>query len=443
MRYDLIIRGGTLVTHRETYRADVAVLGDRIAKIGDLSSDEGTQEIDAEHLLVFPGLIDSQVHFREPGLTHKEDIETGTKSALLGGVTTVLEMPNTDPTTTTPKALADKVERAQGRAWCDIGFFFGATTDNAHTLSEAENLPGTPGIKMFVGSSTGSLLVGEDEGIRLVLQNGKKRVAIHSEDEARNAARKIEFAEKAAGNVRWHPTIRDAESARLATERVIRLSEETGRAVHILHISTRDELPVLADAKGRGLRVTCEVTPQHLWFCAPEDYDRLGSRIQQNPPVRSKEHRDALWFALETGLFDVFGSDHAPHTIEEKGKPYPGSPSGMPGVQTMLPVLMTYVAQGRLPVTEVARMACRNPARLYDMNDRGKVAEGFLADLTLVDARASRVVTPDILASRCGWSPWENETLTGWPVAVIKSGVLAAADGETIGTPVGGIPIFS
>ncbi|CAN5645728.1 dihydroorotase [soil metagenome] len=441
MAYDLLIRGGTLVTDKRSFEADLAILGDRIAAIGQNLGD-AKEVLDARDLWVFPGMVDSQVHFREPGLTHKEDIESGTRAALLGGVTTVLEMPNTHPATTTPEALADKIARTRGRAWCDIGFFYGATSENAETLEEAENLPGVPGIKMFVGSSTGSLLVGEDEAIRRVLQHGRRRVAIHSEDEARNVERKQIFAERAVGNVAWHPTIRDAESARLSTQRVLTLSEETGRPVHILHISTRDELPLLADAKRKGLGTTCEVTPQHLWFAGAEDYDRLGSRIQQNPPVRGKEHREALWTALETGLFDVFGSDHAPHTLEEKAQPYPSSPSGMPGVQTMLSVLLTYVAQGRLPATEVSRMACQNPARLFGMTDRGVLAEGYLADLTLVDPNVTREVEASMLASRCGWSPWEGKRLTGWPIAVLKGGQFAMREGQTVGGPLGGVPVF-
>lgn len=440
--YDLLIQGGALVTPKAMFEADIAVQDGRIAAIGR-SLGEATETVNANGLWIFPGIIDTQVHFREPGLTHKEDIESGTKAALLGGVTTVLEMPNTHPPTTTPESLAHKRELAQGRAWCDIGFFYGATAENAETLEQAENLPGVPGIKMFVGSSTGSLLVGEDEGIRRVLQHGHKRVAIHSEDEARNIERKQTYAESASGNVQWHPHIRDAESARLSTERVLCLSEETGRPVHILHISTQDELPLLAEAKRKGLGTTCEVTPQHLWFAGPGDYERLGTRIQQNPPVRDRWHRDALWYALETGLFDVFGSDHAPHTKEEKAQDYPASPSGMPGVQTMLPVLLTYVSQGRLPATEVSRMACQNPAKLFGMTDRGVLEAGYLADLTLVDPSLARTVEASILASRSGWSPWEGESLTGWPVIVIKNGKVAMQDGQAIGSPMGVVPEFA
>ncbi len=435
MVFDLLIRGGDVATPTVIAPGDVGIKDGKIAAIGDLSSDSAAEIIDARNLLVMPGVIDTQVHFREPGLEHKEDLESGTRAALMGGVTSILEMPNTNPTTTTPEALQDKLDRAHGRAWCNYGFFVGATTENAERLAEYETLPGTPGIKIFMGSSTGPLLVGDDEHLRVVLRNGKKRTPIHAEDEARNVARKSLIT--AHPHVREHPFLRDAESARLATERILRLSNETGRPVHILHVSTADEPPLIAQAKKEGLGTTAEVTPQHLYFFGPDCYDRLGTLAQMNPPIRSQEHQEGLWRALADGVFDVFGSDHAPHTLDEKAKPYPTSPSGMPGVQTLLPVLLTFVSQGRLSLETLVKMACERPAELYGIQGKGRIEVGMDADLVLVDANRTQVFTQDMVESKCGWSPYEGERLTGWPEHVVLGGRVAVRSGQRIDPPAG------
>jgi len=440
MAFDLLITGGLLATAEGTWPGDVGITDGRIAALGDLKNESSNAILDATHLTILPGAIDTQVHFREPGFPAKEDLESGTRAAILGGVTTVLEMPNTNPTTTTPEALQDKIDRAQGRVWCDIGFFFGASTDNLTRLADYEALPGTPGVKLFMGSSTGSLLVAEDDDIRTLFQNGRRRVAIHAEDEARNRAMKAQYADQTV-TASDHPLIRDAESAVLATQRVLRLSHETGRPVHILHISTEDEPPLIADAKRSGIPVTCEVTPQHLWFCA-DDYARLGAHLQMNPPIRSAAHRDGLWTALAAGIFDVFGSDHAPHTLAEKAQPYPASPSGMPGVQTLLPVLLTFVAQGRLALTDLVRMLCTRPAELYGIVGKGRIAVGQDADLAIVDPHTSYVFDRSMVASRCGWSPYEGETLTGRVVHTVLRGHLAVRDGELASHPTGVVARF-
>jgi dihydroorotase len=372
--FDLLILGATIVTSEREETADLGVRDGKIAEIGNLGGKVAAEQLDARGLTLIPGVIDTQVHFREPGMEHKEDLESGTRAAIAGGVTTILEMPNTRPTTTSEDTLRDKLKRAEGRAWCDYGFFIGAATDNIDQLQFLENLPGVPGVKIFVGSSTGSLLVQDEEDVRRVMRSGRRRCAFHAENEERNRERRA-----AAGphpTVSEHPSIRDSESARLATEMILRLAEETRRPAHILHISTCIEPPMIADAKAKGLDVTAEVTPQHLWFAAPEAYERLGTLAQMNPPIRSHEHRDALWRALDAGVFDVFGSDHAPHTLEEKSAPYPDSPSGMPGVQTMLPVLLTFVSEGRIGMRQLVRMACETPARLYDRAGKGRIAPG-------------------------------------------------------------------
>jgi dihydroorotase len=435
MSFDLVIRGGTLVTSQREEVADIGIRNGKIAEIGDLGPVSAENTLSAARLHVFPGMIDTQVHFREPGLEHKEDLESGTRAALMGGITSILEMPNTQPTTTTETALNDKLSRAAGRAWCHYGFFVGASTDNVEELGHLEQLPGTPGVKIFMGSSTGSLLVSEDEDLRRVLRAVRKRCPIHAEDEPRNTSRKSLISQ--TPHPREHPFLRDAESALFATRRILALSEETGTPVHILHISTVDETPVIADAKARGLRNTAEVTPQHLWFAAPDCYEKLGSLAQMNPPIRSADHREGLWRALEAGVFDVFGSDHAPHTLDEKAKPYPASPSGMPGVQTLLPVLLTFASQGRIALKTIAAMACERPAALYGIQGKGRLEKGFDADLTLVDASRSAVFERTQVESKCGWSPYEGERLTGRVEHVVLGGAFAVLSGTRTGTPAG------
>lgn len=408
---------------------DVGIRDGKIAAVGDLSGATAVETVNVRGLHVLPGVIDSQVHFREPGLTHKEDLESGSRAAVMGGVTTYFDEPNVDPTTTTAEALADKVLRAEGRSWAHFAFWVGASQDNLDDLARLESLPGTPGIgEVFMGSSTGNLLVPDDPSLRRVLENGKRRVAVHAEDEFRLRERKALLS--AEPHVREHPNLRDVESSRLATERILRLSAETGRPVHVLHVSTAVELPMLAQAKADGLGTTCEVTPQHLTFTS-DDYEAFGTRIQQNTPIRSEEHRRALWDAVVDGLFDVVGSDHAPHTLEEKAKPYPQSPSGMPGVQTLLPMLLDWSArEGRIGWADIVRLTASNPAKLFGVVGKGEVREGFDADLALVDAAASFVVTPQWLQSKCGWSPYEGRTLTGRVVHTLVGGRFAVRDGD-------------
>ncbi|MBL8047930.1 MAG: dihydroorotase [Chthonomonas sp.] len=404
--------------------ADIGIEGGQIAEIGTIYN-KRRDEINAGGMVAMPGIIDTQVHFREPGMMHKEDLESGTRCAVMGGVTTIFEMPNTNPTTTTAAALDDKLQRAEGRAWCDYGFFVGAATDNIDQLAALEMLPGTPGVKIFAGSSTGNLLIEDDEHLLRVLANGKRPCPIHSEDEPRLRARKAQYA--AGAHVREHPNIRDAEAARLCTERVIAACRETGRPVHVLHISTQDELPMLAAAKAEGLPVTCEATPQHLTLNA-ELYETLGTLLQMNPPIRDESHRAAIFEAFENDLFDVLGSDHAPHTLEEKAKPYPESPSGMPGVQTLLPVMLSWAQRGRLSLEKLVRMGCERPAELYGIVNKGHIKQGYDADLVLLDPRREFKVESHWLQSKCGWSPYEGWTLVGQPQHVFVRGTRVVKD---------------
>ncbi len=426
--FDLLLCNGTVVTSSRSETADIGVKDGRIAAVGSLKGANAAEVLDISGLTVLPGVIDTQVHFREPGLTHKEDLESGSRSAVMGGVTSFFDEPNVLPTTTTPQALEEKLELAQGRSWCDFAFWIGAANDNLDDLALLEALPGTPGIgEVFMGSSTGNLLVPDDPSLLKVLQNGRRPVAIHAEDEFRLRDRKTLLTSHP--HVREHPHLRDVESSRLATERILRLSEETGRPVHVLHVSTAEELPLLADAKRKGLGTTCEVTPQHLTFNS-DDYEQLGSKIQMNTPIRHERHRCALWQAVREGLFDVFGSDHAPHTLDEKGKPYPLSPSGMPGVQTMLPVLLDWASQGEISLGQIVRMSSENPARIFGVEGKGRLEPGFDADLAVVDLEARFEVTGTWLQSKCGWSPFEGRVLRGKPVHTLVRGRFAVREGH-------------
>lgn len=429
--YDLVVKGGIVWTTGGPAAVNVAVRDGRIAAIGDIDSDAAGQIVDATGLTVLPGVVDTQVHFREPGNEHKEDFESGTRAAALGGVTAVFEMPNTDPSTTSETALRDKLDRAAGRAWTDHAFFVGAAPENAEQLGELETLPGCCGVKMFMGSSTGNLLVADDETVRRVLANGTRRVAVHAEDEPRLIARQ---GERVEGDPATHPVWRDAETAIIATRRLLALARETGRRVHVLHVTTADEVAILAAAKDIA---TCEVTPQHLTLVAPDCYERLGTYAQMNPPIRGQRHNDGLWAGVRDGVFDVVGSDHAPHTADEKALAYPASPSGMPGVQTQLPLLLDHVNAGRLTLARLVDLVCTGPARIYGIAGKGRIALGFDADFTLIDLNASREITVDWLASKCGWSPFEGMTVRGWPMGTIIRGNVVMRDGELVNAAVG------
>lgn len=430
--FDLILSGGVVVTPGGLVATDLGVRAGRLAAIGDLATAVAADRLDVAGLHVLPGVIDSQVHFREPGDARKEDIESGTRAAVLGGVTTILEMPNTTPPTTSAAALADKLARARGRAWCDHGFFVGATEDGIETLAELERRPGCAGVKLFMGSSTGNLLVAGEAALAGVLAAGRRRMAVHAEDEARLVERRALVADGAGPD--QHPVWRDEIVALRATERLMRLARATGRRVHVLHVSTAEEMNILADHRDIA---TVEVTPQHLTLAAPDCYARLGTLAQMNPPIRGPRHREALWRAVAEGLVDVIGSDHAPHRWEDKARPYPASPSGMPGVQTLVPVMLDHVAAGRLSLLRFVDLACAGPARVYGIAGKGRIARGYDADLTVVDLKARRRITDDWIASACGWTPFDGMTVTGWPVMTVLRGRVVMREGAVAGDPAG------
>jgi dihydroorotase len=422
--FDLIIRGGTIVTPNGIGPGDVGVRAGKIAAIGELAGAAASEFYDANGLHVLPGVIDSQCHFREPGNEHKEDLESGSRAAVLGGVTAVFEMPNTNPPTTTRQAVTDKLARAAGRMHCDFAFYVGATPANIGALAELERMPGVASVKAFVGSSTGTLLLDREEDIAAMLRSGRRRVAVHSEDEDRLRARK-HLAIK--GDPRSHPVWRDVETARLSTARVLRLAGEAGRRVHILNVTTSEEIPLLASAKEF---CTAETTPQHLTLSAPDCYEQLGTYAQMNPPIRNANHRAALWRAVDQGVIDVIGSDHAPHTRAEKEKAYPDTPSGMPGVQTLVTILLDHVNSGRLSLERFVDLTSAGAARIFGIAGKGRIACGFNADFTVVDLKAKRTIENKWIASKCGWTPFAGMATTGWPVATIIRGAIVMRDGE-------------
>jgi dihydroorotase len=429
--YDLILKGATVVNHDGEGQRDIGIRQGRIAAIGRLGSPKSAETIDCAGLHVIPGVIDSQVHLREPGLTHKEDLETGGRAAVLGGVTAVFEMPNTNPLTTSAEALSDKVERARHRMYCDFAFYVGGTRENIDAIPILERLEGSAGIKVFMGSSTGNLLVDDEPSLDRIISRLSRRAAFHAEDEARLISR---MAERRKGDASSHPVWRDPEAALIATKRLVRLAEKHRRRVHVLHVSTGDEMAFLRDHKAYA---TVEVTPHHLTLVAPDCYERLGTYAQMNPPVRDESHRAAIWKALDEGVVDVLGSDHAPHTHEEKHHEYPGSHSGMTGVQTLLPVMLDHVNAGRLSLARLVDLTSHGPQRIFGIRGKGRIAVGWDADLAIVDLKRRVTISNAMIASRCGWTPYDGVTVTGFPQGTVVRGRRVMWDGQVIGTAAG------
>ncbi len=432
--FDLLVRGATVVNHDGAGVRDIAIAGGRIAALGQLSAATAPEVIDARGLHVLPGVIDTQVHFREPGLTHKEDLETGSRAAVLGGVTAVFEMPNTKPLTTTAATLAAKVVAARHRMFCDFAFYVGGTRENIDEIPALERLEGSAGIKVFMGSSTGDLLVDDAPSLDRIIARISRRAAFHAEDEARLIARQ---GERRAGDPASHPVWRDPEAALIATKQLVGLAEKHRRRVHVLHISTAEEMAFLGDHRAWA---SVEVTPHHLTLEAPDCYQRLGTYAQMNPPVRDARHRAAIWAALNAGVVDVLGSDHAPHTREEKDHAYPASHSGMTGVQTFVPIMLDHVNAGRLSLARLVDLTSAGPQRLFGLAGKGRIALGYDADLTIVDLARTETITNAQAASRCGWTPYDGVKVKGWSVATFVRGHQVMRDGAILG-PAPGEPV--
>lgn len=447
MSLDLIIKNATVMIAKdaaksakkpyviEATQVHVGIKGGKIHYIGNENM-PAAQIIDAKGLHLLPGVIDSQVHFREPGMVQKEDLSTGTKSAALGGVTSIFEMPNTNPPTSTEEAFNDKVRRGFEKSWVNFAFFVGGAHDNIDQLAHLETLKYCSGIKIFMGSSTGNLLVEDDPTLEKIFRAGKRRVILHSEDEFRLRERKhIAIDSK---DVKMHPVWRDEETALNSTKRLLDISEKTGRPVHVLHVTTAQEMALLKKKKDKQFgRVTVEVLPQHLTLHAPDCYEKLGTLAQQNPPIRDASHQEALWKALSDGVVDVIGSDHAPHTLEEKQREYPNSPSGVPGVQTLVPIMLTHVNNGKLSLERFVELVCENPRHVFGCKSKGRIAVGLDADLTLIDLKKTRTIENKWIASRCGWTPFAGMKVIGWPIATFIGGIPVMQDDQLLGTPRG------
>lgn len=424
--FDTILKNGTVVNQDGEGVRDIGIRNGRIAAIGSLGAASAEEVIDCKGLHILPGVIDTQVHFREPGLEQKEDLETGSRSAVMGGVTGVFEMPNTNPLTIDEATFTDKVKRGYHRMHCDYAFFIGGNRENVQDLPELERAPGCAGVKVFIGSSTGALLVEDDDSLRRIFQVIKRRAAFHAEDEYRLNERKNLRIE---GDTRSHPVWRDETAALMATQRLVNLARETGKRIHVLHISTKEEIEYLRDHKDVA---SCEATPHHLTMAAPECYERLGTLAQMNPPVRDASHRDGIWNGIHQGVIDVLGSDHAPHTLEEKKKVYPASPSGMTGVQTLVPIMLDHVNAGRLSLARFVDLSSAGPARLYNIAMKGRIAAGYDADFTIVDLKRTETITNDWVASKAGWTPYDGVKVTGWPVGTFVRGRRVMWQGELV-----------
>lgn len=430
---DLRLTNGQVMLPQGLQGLDVGVIDGRIVALGDLSKADAKETVDCKGLHVLPGVIDTQVHFREPGNEHKETLATGMRAAAKGGVTAVFEMPNTNPLTTNPEAVADKVHRASKAAWTDYAFFLGGTDTNAEQLTEWENTKGVCGIKVFMGSSTGDLLTATDPQLEAVLSHGRRVVAVHAEDEAIM----VENYKTMLGEnppVTMHPVWRSEESCLSATTRLLKAARKYGRRVHVLHITTEEEMELLAQHKDVA---SVEVLANHLTLHAPDCYEQLGSLAQQNPPIREERHQAALWRAINEGIVDIIGSDHAPHTLEEKAQAYPHSPSGTPGVQTLVPIMLDHVNNGKLTLQRFVDLLCYGPNRIYQIANKGRIARGYDADFTIVDMKANKTITNAQQESHAGWTPFDGKQVSAWPMLTIIRGNIVMRDDELLGAPVG------
>ena len=426
---DIIIKNGECYIDGTLNKKDIGILKNKIVKIGDLK-DESKEVFDAKGLTVLPGCIDTQVHFREPGSTDAEDLNSGSKAAVMGGITSVFEMPNTNPPTTNFEEFDKKIKIGKGM-YCNHAFYFGATAENYTTLEKLKELKGCCGIKLFAGSSTGNLLVDKEKDIEKVFEHASKVVAVHSEDEEILKIRKKLIEE---GNVLSHPVWRNEEVAMSSTRRIVRIAKRFKKKAHILHVTTKEEVDFLSQNKGD---ITFEITPQHLTIYAPDCYDNLGTFAQMNPPIRDKSHYDRLWYAVRNNYNDTIGSDHAPHLKTNKDKKYPNSPSGMPGVQTILPVMLDHVNNKKLQLEQLMKLMCENPVKIFGIKNKGFLKENYDADITIVDLNKSIKIQNEDIQSKCGWSPFNGYSFKGSPVVTIVNGKIKMKNGKIIGDPEG------
>ena len=428
---DLIIKNGSCFIEGKLKKIDIGVLKGKISIIGELSKEKSNNLFDAQGLIILPGCMDTQVHFREPGSTNAEDLNSGSRAAIGGGITGVFEMPNTNPPTSTKKEFQNKLNLAKNRMYCNYAFYFGATPSNHSELADLKNLEGCCGVKLFVGSSTGNLLVDKEEDIEKVFESTSKIVSVHSEDEEiLNRRKKL----RENGNVMSHPIWRNEECAISSTRKIVKIAKRLNKNAHILHVTTKEEVDFLSQNKGN---ITFEITPQHLTFYAPDCYEKLGTYAQMNPPIREKTHYERLWYAIRNNYNDTIGSDHAPHLIEDKEKEYPNSPSGMPGVQTLLPVMLNHVNNGKLKLEQLVKFLCENPVNIFQIKNKGYIKKDFDADFTIIDLNKKIEIKNENIESKCKWSPFHGQIFKGTPVLTIINGEIKMKDGKILGDPSG------
>ena len=427
---DLIIKNGTCYIDDNLEKLDLGIQNGKISHIGNLKEEKSKNTIDVTNKIVLPGLMDTQVHFREPGSVDAEDLHSGSRAAIVGGITSVFEMPNTNPPTTNFEEFQKKINIGK-RMYCNHAFYFGATAENYQLLEKLKDLDGCCGIKLFAGSSTGNLLVDKEDDIEKVFKHASKVVAVHSEDEEILKLRK-KLIEN--GNVKTHPVWRNEEVAISSTRKIVKIAKRLNKKAHILHVTTKEEVDFLSQNKGN---ITFEITPQHLTIYAPDCYDNLGSYAQMNPPIRDKSHYDRLWYAVRNNYNDTIGSDHAPHLKINKEKPYPNSPSGMPGVQTILPVMFNHMNNGKINLNQIVNFLCKNPVKIFGIKNKGYIKKNFDADFTIVDLKKEIEIKNENIESKCGWSPFNGYKFKGVPIYTIIGGDIKMQDGKIIGEPTG------
>ncbi len=436
--YDFCLRNGHVMINDNLESTNVYIKNGKTSLISDKFY-ESTESINCKNLTVLPGVIDSQVHFREPGLEGKETLESGMLSAIAGGVTAIFEMPNTNPLTITPETIEDKLQRASKRAWSDYAFYLGGTMRTSSNLSEWENLKGVCGIKIFMGASTGDLMTATDEEVESVVSNGRRVIAVHAEDQM-IMMENMKSILGDSNDVGMHCKWRSPESCLSATTRVVNLARKYDRRVHILHITTSDEMKFLSKNKDVA---SVELLANHLTLHAPDCYERLGTLAQQNPPIREKKHQDALWRALNDNIVDIVASDHAPHTLEEKSSLYPKSPSGTPGVQTLVPIMLNHVNNNKLSLSKLVSLWSYGPERVHKIHGKGRIQEGYDADFTIVDMNKEMIIKNSQQKSRSQWSPYDGMKVKGWPTHTIIRGNCVMRDDEIIGEPLGEKVMFT
>ena len=399
-----LIKNAHVVLPLETVRVDVLLNGQSIAAIDPAITAAADSIIDATGLHLIPGVVDDQVHFREPGLTHKEDLAHASRACAKGGVTTFLEMPNTIPNAINQPLLEQKLALGAKHSLVNYGFYIGATGNNVEDLRTATR---TPGIKIFIGSSTGDLLVDSQDDLERIFAETTLPLTAHCEDETTVQANSLKWSDTT--DVRDHSRIRDHEAAMIATLRAIDLAKRHDHRFHVLHVSTGAEADMLP---ANGPLITAEACPHHLFFNV-DDYERLGTLIQMNPSIKNREDNQQLWNALHAGRIQVIATDHAPHTLQEKQEPYPSSPSGLPAVENALALMLNEVHHQRCTLQQVVAWMCDAPARVWDMIGKGRIEVGYDADLALVDLKRDHVIRNEEQETKCGWSPWDGETLVG------------------------------